>query len=100
MPRRKLLRSLPHPAFLRGILVRGAGIWLGVRGLLLFVGLTVATAPVALAIVALTAWLATLDGRRHGETVLLANLGIPEWRLAAVAAAPPAVFETAVRLVA
>jgi hypothetical protein len=89
---------LPHPAFARGILFRGTVIWLGVRGLLLFVGLTVPATATAIAIVSLTAWLTTLEARRYSETVLLANLGISEWRLFALGAVPAAVLETVVRL--
>ncbi len=46
----------------------------------------------------LVAGLAAYDARRQSETVLLANLGIPEWRLAVIAALPPALMETVIGL--
>jgi hypothetical protein len=75
-------------------------VWIGIRGFLLFVGLTVPSLPAAVGIVTLTAWLTVWDGRRHGETVLLANLGVPQWRLAVVAALPAVVFETVIQVLA
>jgi uncharacterized membrane protein len=60
--------------------------------------LTVPATATAIAIVSLTAWLTTLEARRYSETVLLANLGISEWRLFALGAVPAAVLETVVRL--
>ena len=96
---------LLHPAFLRGIVVRSAIIWLGVRGLLLFAALLIPSIPAllipsipaALAVVALTAGLTAIDGRQHSETVLLANLGVPEWHLVLLAMLPPAVFEAVIQ---
>lgn len=92
--------AYPHPAFFRGIVLRSAAVWAGLRGFLLFLGLTIPAIPNAIAIVALTAWLTTRDGLRHGETVLLANLGVPGWRLGVVAAIAPAICESLIRIVA
>lgn len=91
---------LPHPAFLSGILVRGVLVWFGVRGFLLFLGFLVPSPSAAVGIVVLTAWLGAYDARRSSETILLANLGIAEWKLALVAAVPAALFELTIQLVA
>jgi hypothetical protein len=84
---------LPHPAFLRAILFRAAGIWIVNRAMLAMVGLTTATVATAILIIALTAWLTAYDGRRSGEDLLLANFGVPEWVLALIAAIPATAFE-------
>lgn len=65
------------------------------RGLLALVELLT---PPGWAVVVLVAGLAAYDARRRVETVWLANLGIPEWRLALIAALPPAVMEAAIGL--
>ena len=105
------LGGLPlHPAFLNGLLTRSVIIWFGVRGLLLVAGLLLPTLPGAVqlvptlpgagAVVALTALLTALDGRRHSETVLLANLGVPESRLVLIAMIPPGALETMIQVLA
>jgi len=66
-----------------------------VRGLLAVLKLLT---PPGWAVVVLVAGLAAHDARRRSETVLLANLGIPEWHLALIAALPPAVMETLIGL--
>jgi len=66
-------KRLPHPAFLRAILFRAAGIWIVNRAILAMVGLTTATVATAILIIALTAWLTAYDGRRSGEDLLLAS---------------------------
>jgi hypothetical protein len=55
-------------------------------------------APPGWAVVVLVAGLAIYDARRRSETVLLADFGIPEWRLAVVAALPAALMETLIGL--
>jgi hypothetical protein len=66
-----------------------------VRGFLALLDLLT---PPGWAVVGLVVWLATYDARRRSETVLLADFGIPEWRLALVAALPPAVLEVLIGL--
>lgn len=90
----------PHPAFIRGILLRAAVIWLGVRFMLSFSELLVPTVAAAYAIVALAAGLALWDGHRSSEVVFVANLGVPAWRIFALATIPPASAELLIQIVA
>lgn len=85
---------IPHPAFLRGLLDRSALIWLGIRGFLYFTRLFgSASLPASIAVVIFTATFAILDERRRQQTIFLANLGVSELALVAVAAVPPIVLE-------
>jgi len=85
---------VPILAFLRGILLRSLVIWVSLRVALFLFHVGPPALPTRVGIVLVTAFLTTFDGRRHGETLFLANLGIPEWRLAAVAAVLPLLLES------
>lgn len=89
---------IPPPAFLRGLLVRSALIWLGIRGFLFFTRrFGPASVPASAAIVVVAVTFTILDERRRRQTVFLANLGISELALAVVAAVPPTVLELLAR---
>ena len=85
---------MPPPAFLAGIVLRSLVIWTSLRVALFLFHVGSPAVATRVGLVLATAFFTTFDGRRHGETVFLANLGIPEWRLAAVAAVPPLVLES------
>lgn len=80
---------LPPPPYPRILLLRGVGLWVGVR-LMTCVLLLLRQPPGppgpldgAIAVVAVGA-MALLDARRRGETTLLANLAVGPWPLAAL----------------
>ncbi len=88
---------LPVQPFLRLLLQRAVGIWLGARLMLSFVAipidaplLNLRTSVVAVAVVAV---LGLIDARRRNEDVFLANLGVGYPVILAVAAIPALCLE-------
>jgi hypothetical protein len=106
--------TLPEPTLSRTLLRRSLGFWPGVRLIVLVVPLLFAAAaagrmppilprviePFPLAIVPVTALLAVLETRRRHEHLMFANLGTGPVGIAALAAVPPLLGETALVLVA
>jgi len=80
-------------AFRNAYLLRGLGVWVGVRVAVAYGGVTdpgLATEIAILGLVALTVW---LDARRRSEDLFLGNLGVPSWTIAALAVPAAAIAE-------
>lgn len=106
--------TLPEPTLSRTLLKRSLGFWPGVRLIVLVVPLVFAAAgrmppililprliePFPLAVVPVTALLAVLETRRRHEHLMFANLGTGPAGIAALAAVPPLLGETALVLLA
>jgi len=105
--------TLPEPTLSRTLLKRSLGFWPGVRLIVLVVPLMFAAAagrmppilprlvePFPLAVVPVTALLAVLETRRRHEHLMFANLGTGPVGIAALAAVPPLLGETALVLLA
>lgn len=102
--------SLPEPTLSRTLLRRSLAFWPGVRLILLVPALIAAMSrgqppdlpsllePFPLFAVPLTAALAVLEARRRHEHLLFANLGTGPVGIAALAAVPPLLGETALAL--
>jgi nitrate/nitrite transporter NarK len=100
---------LPGRLFTRALLRRGIFIWLGTRILFRFAGGLVADRlgppsifilpPTAIALSCLVGALGLLEARRRHEHLLLANLGVAQWRLWVIATLPALVAEMLVALV-
>jgi len=97
------LPSIPDRVFLGPMLLRGIGIWTGIRVLVVLGGALIAQAPPTLQVTpAAAAWLTAIAGllgllesRRRNEHILHANLGVGQPVLAAIAALPAALAELA-----
>ena len=104
--------TLPEPILSRTLLLRSLAFWPGVRLILLVPVLVAAMSrglapdlprllePFPLVAVPVTAALAVLEARRRHEHLLFANLGTGPVGIAALAAAPPLLGETALVLLA
>lgn len=105
--------TLPEPTLSRTLLRRSLGFWPGVRLIVLVVPLMFATSaglrgpilprlmePFPLAVVPVTTLLAVLETRRRREHLMFANLGTGPVGIAALAAVPPLLGETALVLLA
>lgn len=89
------------------MLRRGAGLWLLLRlgilalGFLLDVApvreLVFLTAPAAALVAGLATWMTLFDARRRGESLYLADLGVPARGVTLLAAAAPVAGELLVR---
>lgn len=102
------MMPLALPPF-RGMLLRRAAVlWLLGRLCVLILGgatgeiadVVRLTGPSSVALTGLVTGLTIFDAHRRHELVLLANLGIARWRIALTALLPPALLETATRLIA
>ena len=95
---------IPDPLLIRLLLVRGAGLWLGIRLMLAFVGVALyghlggpGGPMTAVVIAVLTGVLALVDQRRRGEVHLFCNPGISRTVVATLAAIPALAAETVIR---
>lgn len=101
---------LPDRLFTRALLGRGVFLWLGTRILFRFGGGLVADRfgppsivilpPTAIALSCLVGALGLLEARRRNEHLLLANLGVAQWRIWMIATLPALLAEMLVALVA
>lgn len=95
---------IPDLVLIRLLVVRGAGLWVGIRLMLAFVGVALyghagAGGPMtAIVIAALTGVLALVDQRRRGEVDLFRNLGISRTVVATLAAVPALAAEALIRV--
>lgn len=95
---------IPDALLIRLLLVRGAGLWVGIRLMLAFVGFALygharpGGPMTALMVAGLTGVLALVDQRRRGEVDFFCNLGISRTVVAALAAVPALAAEALIRV--
>ncbi len=95
-------RMLPNPMLVRTRMIRGAASWVAIRALL-GIGLAMAgfdpvrlRPTVSLGVIALCVVAAAIDEMRHGEGVLIGNLGVSRLWCAAIDVVPPLLGELVV----
>lgn len=88
-------RYLPPPTLARAPLLVGAFVWLFLRACIGFPVTVAALAVGAVIIAAAAAAVALVEARRHGDLLLLGNLGVPARAVALLAALPPLLLDLA-----
>lgn len=103
----RLLTRLPERSLAISLALRGAGLWLALRIVFMFVsggiagprpGALALSIPAAFWLVGLTGALALADTRRRNQDRFLANLGVSEAVIVVVSMLPAAVPETLIGL--